>query len=188
MLVRRTYLEQCSPADILPARVPDEPVETVRAEDPAPEFARFLYLAAGIDRYWTDLLGWTRAQWLDWLAQPGLETWVCWLRGCPVGYAQLHGVPDAAGTDVELAYFGLLAGYRDRGLGGSLLRTALRRGWSLANRHSGFGRVRRVWVRTCTLEGPRVLANYKARGLQPYRVEEIEQVVPERSPGPWPDG
>lgn len=30
----------------------------------------------------------------------------------------------------------------------------------------------RVWVHTCTLDGPHALANYRARGLTVYRTED----------------
>ncbi len=68
----------------------------------------------------------------------------------------------AVGDDVEIAYFGLLPAFQGRGLGGALLEHALRRGFELGSR---------VWVHTCTLDGPYALANYRARGLESYRVD-----------------
>ena len=35
----------------------------------------------------------------------------------------------------------------------------------------GFALGDRVWVHTCTLDGPHALANYQARGLVTYKVE-----------------
>ena len=43
----------------------------------------------------------------------------------------------------------------------------------------------RVWVHTCTLDGPAALANYQARGLVVYAEEITEEIVPAHSPGPW---
>ena len=67
-----------------------------------------------------------------------------------------------ADGEVQIAHFGLLPAFHGRGLGGALLEHALRRGFELGTR---------VWVHTCTLDGPHALANYRARGLVPYRVD-----------------
>jgi len=76
------------------------------------------------------------------------------------GYYELR----VDGDSVEVAYFGLLAAYQGRGLGGFLLTHALRRGFALADR---------VWLHTCTLDGPAALPNYRARGLRPFRTETL---------------
>jgi hypothetical protein len=44
----------------------------------------------------------------------------------------------------------------------------------------------RVWVHTCTLDGPTALRNYEARGFRVYDTVEEEQEVAEVPPGPWP--
>ncbi|WP_020494878.1 GNAT family N-acetyltransferase [Sciscionella marina] len=185
MLVTRTFLQQLAPADIVPAVVPEEPVEITRVSVPAPEFSRFLYATVGEAYYWTDRLDWSWQRWQDWVTQPGFESWVCWSGGAPAGYAELLGSPGEQGTEVKLAYFGLLPAFTGRGLGGHLLTTALRRAWSLSGRHPDFPPVSRVWLHTCTLDGERALPNYKARGLHPYRSEQYERELT-RPTGPWP--
>lgn len=44
---------------------------------------------------------------------------------------------------------------------------------------------KRVWVHTCSLDGPNALANYQARGFQLYQVENRIADLPERPIGPW---
>ena len=44
----------------------------------------------------------------------------------------------------------------------------------------------RVWVHTCSLDGPTALANYQARGFRLYDTKTIELELPEETPGPWP--
>ena len=186
MLVRTTYLEQRSALDVRAAREPREPVSVVRVERPAPEFARFLYATVGGDWHWYDRLPWSRERWLEHLSRPLTETWVAWVRGAPAGYAELAGLSTMDSTEVEIAYFGLMPGFLGVGLGGHLLTVALRLAWTLDSRWPGTGKVRRVWVHTCTLDGPAALANYQARGMVTYRTEEAEEDVPESPPGSWP--
>ncbi|MEW9530001.1 GNAT family N-acetyltransferase [Microbispora sp. NPDC049125] len=185
MDVTTWYLEQTSPADLRPAHRPGEPVDIVRAEVPSPEFGRFLYTAVGGDWQWTDRLPWTWRQWMDWLARPGAEIWVAWLRGTPAGYVELDAQEE--GT-VEIAYFGLLPYAIGRGLGGHLLSEGAARAWDLAGRWPGREATRRVWVHTCSLDGPAALANYRARG---FRIYDEKRNAPGdedegATPGPWP--
>jgi GNAT superfamily N-acetyltransferase len=177
------YLEQTDPAQLQPAGVPADPVTVTRAQLPSPELNRYLYTAVGGDWFWLDRLPWTWRQWHDWLDRPGVETWVATVRGTPVGYAELDGYRDGA---VELAYFGVLPGFVGRGIGGHLLTVALREAWALAGRWPGRPPVRRVWVHTCTLDGPAALGNYQARGMRLYRTERSTQDLPAEPPGPWP--
>jgi GNAT superfamily N-acetyltransferase len=182
MLVTTVYLEQLSPSSVRDARPPAEPVSVVQVERPSPEFSRFLYLTVGGDWHWTDRLGWTRTQWHDYLTRPQVETWVAWVRGAPAGYIELAGAPDLS---VEIAYFGLLPGSLGLGLGGHLLSQGLHLAWSLGSRWSSPA-VTRVWVHTCSLDGPAALANYQARGMTIYRSEETTQDVPAAPMGSWP--
>ena len=169
-----TDLEMTDPGALRPGREPDVEPLLLRAGRPSPELARFFYRAVGGDWYWVDRIGWTYDEWWDWVSAPGRELWTCWVDGVPAGYFEL----DPQGDGVELAYFGLLPHAAGIGLGGWLLTRAIERAWQLDG-------VRRVWVHTCTLDGPHALANYEARGLVPFasHVELRDTSAP--SPGPW---
>ena len=147
----RTYLEITDPAAIRPAR----PIaaEIHRVDPPDGAVNRAFYEAVGRDYAWNDHRGRDDAWWQA--HAEVVETWV--LMG-DAGYYELE--PD--GDDVQVAYFGLVPAFHGRGLGGLLLEHALRRGFELGTR---------VWLHTCTLDGPHALANYLARGLVPFRVE-----------------
>ena len=184
MISTITYLEQNSPDDLTPARIPAEPVEIRQAEEPSPEFHRFLYTAVGGDWHWTGKLPWDWDQWMTWLNRPAVETWVAWVRGTPAGYASLAGRP---GTEVEIENFGLLPAFIGRGIGGHLLTVALQQAWVLPERQDDLGPVKRVWLHTNTLDGPHALANYRARGLRVYRTTTEERTDADvQPPGPWP--
>lgn len=145
------------------------------AEVPSPELNRFLYTAVGGDWYWLDRLAWDYNRWLAYLDRPELETWVLYVSGTPAGYVELEAQPD---DNIELAYFGLLPSFIGMKLGGYLLSTGVARAWELG--------ARRVWVHTCSLDGPNALANYRARGFTVYDVQTSTIELPETATGPWP--
>jgi GNAT superfamily N-acetyltransferase len=144
-----TYLEINDPANIRPAR---GSAEIVRIDPPDGAVNRRFYETVGADYSWTAHLDKDDAWWQA--HAEDVETWVI----PDAGYYELHAV----GDDVEIAYFGLVPAFHGRGWGGALLEHALRRGFELGSR---------VWVHTCTLDGPHALANYQARGLEPYKIE-----------------
>ncbi|MFF1871350.1 GNAT family N-acetyltransferase [Kitasatospora herbaricolor] len=169
------------------ARAPRPFPEGVRldlATGITPEYARFLYALVGGNWNWTDRLGWTRQPWADELAGPGVEFWILYSGGVPMGYVQLHPVVEADGTHVEILYFGLAEQALGRGLGGGFLEHGIAAAWTLPDR-TGLPPTARVWVHTCTLDGPAALANYQARGLAVYKTEETDQHVPDQPLGAW---
>ena len=72
--------------------------------------------------------------------------------------------------------FGLLGEFHGIGLGGHALTAALTRARELRPR---------VWLTTCTLDGPYALANYRARGMRPFRTATLSRRPCSRPP---PDG
>ena len=165
--VTTTYLQMLDPGHLRPRRwtgggwrVRQAPREIAINRD--------FYRAAGRDWQWLDRLAWDDARWQAYVEQPGLETWIGYLGDDAIGYFELDPRPKLG---VEIAYFGLLPAYLGRGLGGVLLSEAIARAWQIQQR--------RVWVHTCTLDHPRALANYLARGLEIYdRKTELQQIVP----------
>jgi GNAT superfamily N-acetyltransferase len=169
------YLEMADPSMLRPSRASGQDLRVWRAEVPCPELNRFLYTAVGGDWYWIDRLSWTYDRWLSYVNRPELETWIGYVAGTPAGYYELELQTEG---NVEIAYFGLLTQFVGRGIGGELLTRAVERAWSM--------QAMRVWVHTCSLDGPAALANYQTRGFTLYR-EEVSQVdLPEEAPGPWP--
>ncbi|WP_269856483.1 GNAT family N-acetyltransferase [Streptomyces sp. RPT161] len=179
-------LEQTSAADLSPAAQPDPRagIRVVRAEVPCPAFSRFLYTAVGADVSWTDRLGWDRARWREHLERPGVETWVAYERGTPAGYLELEGQDEGR---VEIVYFGLLPDFRGRRIGGHLLSYGTARAWDLAERWPHRAPTKRVWLHTCSLDGPHALANYERRGFRVFETVTGEEDKPAITGGPWPD-
>ena len=170
-------LELRRPSELSRSAEPDLELTLVQARYPSPELGRFLYTAVGGNWYWIDRLAWSSERWLEWLTRNGVETWVAYLEGTPAGYFELDG---SSGSEVEIAYFGLLPGFIGKKLGGWLLTRALARALEM--------RPARVWVHTCSLDGPHALANYQARGMRVFKVETNLQELPLQRPVPWPGG
>jgi GNAT superfamily N-acetyltransferase len=169
------HVEMLRPDELRPSRNPDVPVDVSRAQIPSPEFGRFLYTAVGGPWYWTDRLDWDYEAWRRYLARPEVEIWVAYSSGTPAGYAELERQPE---NGVEIVQFGLLPQFIGQGIGGYLLTTTIRRAWALG--------AHRVWLHTCSLDGPHALANYRARGMRVYQETISITVLPVSPPGPWP--
>ena len=161
--VVRTFLELASPEALRPADFPDPTAVRVapRAPCPVPEY-RALYDAVGRAYRWRDRLAWSDGRLAEWLARPEVAVRVLERRNSatperwvPVGFYELARHPDGA---VELIYFGLVPEAQGAGLGRALLTHAVHEAWAMG--------ARRVWLHTCTLDGPTALPNYRARGFR----------------------
>jgi GNAT superfamily N-acetyltransferase len=150
------YLQMLSP-DHLVASEPAPELDVIEAEISQYEVNRFLYRTVGRPWQWSDKLSLSDEAWAAYCERDCLRTWIAYHRGAIAGYYELEQL---AG-EVEIKYFGLLPDFTGRGFGGYLLSHAVRSAWSWPG-------TRRVWVHTCTLDHPRALDNYKARGFREY--------------------
>jgi GNAT superfamily N-acetyltransferase len=161
--VTRTYLEMTSPDELSGAKAPSDAARIERMASCPPSFFRYLYREVGRAYHWVDRLGWTDEQVRARLADPDVTLHLLTFEGSPAGYFELQKYPDGS---VEVAYFGLLPEFLGQGLGKYLLTEAVLEAWALG--------ASRVWLHTCTLDDPRALPNYRARGFRPFRTEVYE--------------
>lgn len=167
--VVRTYLDLPAPDALRAAEFPAPP-PALRVTDRAPcgvvEY-RALYDAVGRAYRWRDRLAWSDAQLAAWLARPEVVVRVLERQDDagwrPAGYYELARHADG---DVEIVYFGLVADAQGRGWGRALLTDAVRAAWAMG--------ATRVWLHTCTLDGPAALPNYLARGFRVVRAERYQ--------------
>lgn len=186
-LVTVNYLQQLDRTELIPSSRPlpeDARIELV--QHITPEFSRFLYLSVGSELNWADRLVLTRDQWARQLGKPGSETHVLYRRGAPQGYVELAAASTQAGTEVEIFYFGLFPQATGQGLGGALLTEGVQRAWTLHERVPALAPVSRVWLHTCSLDGPAALPNYLARGFSVYDVQQEQTEVKDPSGDLWP--
>ena len=134
------------------------------------ELGRFLYAAVGRDWSWTDRLSWPFSKWSTHLERPEVEVWIAYLDGVIAGYFELER---GAEGSVEIAYFGVLHQFTGRGIGGRLLCYAVERAFHTE--------ARRVWLHTCSLDSPRAIENYRARGFKLFKEETTLEDIPPRT-------
>lgn len=183
-----TYLQMTDKdAAQLPGESPAN-VRIERAEHATPELARWLYAVVGGPWQWNERLGWSREKWQEELGESGSEIWLLTVDGTPAGYCQLAAHVESRdgvlSAESEILYFGLMEFARGRGLGKLFLQHMIINAWTLAERHP-LPVIKRVWVHTCTLDGPYALANYQARGLEIYGSETERELVLAGPLGSW---
>ena len=142
---------------VAPSRPAPEGFATRAVHDPAVNSD--MYRRVGRDYRWVDRLTWDDERWAAYAA--GVETYVVELDGRVAGYYEIE--LDGAESS-KIALFGLLQEFHGIGLGGHALTAALARGRELRPR---------VWLTTCTLDGPYALPNYRARGMRPFRTATV---------------
>jgi GNAT superfamily N-acetyltransferase len=167
--VIRTHLELRDLAELRPARPPAEPV-ALRLHRPirAAEY-RALYTLVGQRWLWRDRLVWTDAELDRYLSSATVQVWTLNVRGETAGYFELQRHAD---DTIEVMYFGLVEAFIGRGLGGWLLTRAAEEAFGLG--------ARRLILNTCTLDSPRALPNYLARGFVIVREDRYVASVPSR--------
>jgi GNAT superfamily N-acetyltransferase len=159
--VVRTYLELRSPEQLRPSPTSDSNVQYVLREPIGVEHYRRLYRAVGNQWYWHDRNAWSDERLASHLASPGISVWECLAGDRTAGFFELAAHDDGA---VEIAYFGLVDQFMGRGIGKAMMTRAAQQAWALG--------ASRVWLHTCTLDSPRALPNYLARGFEKTRTEQ----------------
>ena len=157
-----TYLEMRSRDQLRPKRA-DARFQVREKRNRDWRFNRDLYFRVGEQWDWIDKRPWTDGQWKEYAAAAELCTFAGYYDDVLAGYYELHRDMDGG---VEIAYFGLLPEFIGRGLGGVLLTSAIEGAWRMEPNTS------RLWVHTCNRDHPQALANYQARGMIVYKVEE----------------
>jgi GNAT superfamily N-acetyltransferase len=164
--VVRTYLELDAPDALRPAAPLPESARVVRhTPDQLADYRR-LYRDVGAQWHWHDRLAWSDETLRDHLASPNIAVFELLVGRESAGFFELR----RGENDVEIAYFGLVPKFIGRGLGGSFLTVAVNEAWRFGGK--------RVWLHTCTLDSPRALPNYKARGFVPFRTERYDTSHP----------
>ena len=137
---------------------------SVKLVDPANfQLNKFFYKNIGKKHHWVDRLVWTEKQWIDYISNKNVKTYVLKISNDLAGYFELNIHPEK--NEVEIAYLGLLEEYQNKKLGSYLLSNAIK--------NSFLNKPKRVWVHTCSLDHKNALNNYIARGMKIFKTETI---------------
>ncbi len=160
--IERFYLEIKSIKNLKIKIVPSDNFTIKEASKNNFDLNKFFYKQIGKKHQWVDRLIWLDKNWMDYISNKNLKTFILQKNNEYIGYFELifHK------NDCEIAYFGILEEHIGRGYGGFLLSEALKIGLKNSNR---------VWVHTCTLDHPNAIENYKSRGMKIFKTEILKR-------------
>jgi len=125
---------------------------------------KFFYKNIGKKHKWIDRLVWTEAQWIEYVSNKNVKTYVFKFKDDLAGFFEL--ISHNEKKEVEIAYFGLLEEFQNKKLGSYLLSQAIQKSFKES--------INRVWVHTCSLDHKNALNNYIARGMKIFKTETIK--------------
>ena len=159
----REYLEIKSLEDLKEVKKPSENYSVSLIKPRDFQLNKFFYKKIGKKYEWIDRLIWTDQNWVDYISNEKLSTYILKNKDEIAGYFELLFNNDTKGA--EIAYFGILEEYFGKKLGGYLLSEAIKLSFNL-------GCVR-VWVHTCSLDHRNAILNYQSRGMKIFKSETL---------------
>ena len=161
--IERNYLEINSIKDLNESSKVDEKFSIQYLKIPDFQINKFFYKNVGRKHNWVDRLAWTEKQWIDYVSDQNVKTYILKDKNEFAGYFELILHNDK--NEIEIAYLGLLEEYINQKIGSYLLSFAIKK--------SFFEKVKRVWVHTCSLDHKNALQNYIARGMKIFKTETV---------------
>jgi ribosomal protein S18 acetylase RimI-like enzyme len=162
--VQRNYLEIKSIEDLNEVIKPDEDCSLDLLEPINFQLNKFFYKNIGKKHKWIDRLIWTETQWINYVSNKNVKTYVFKFKNDLAGFFEL--ISHSEKKEVEIAYFGLLEEFQNKKMGSYLLSQAIKKSFN--------GSIDRVWVHTCSLDHKNALNNYIARGMKIFKTETIK--------------
>jgi len=162
--VQRNYLEINSIQNLIEATKPDENYSLSLLEPTDFQLNKFFYKNIGKKHKWVDRLVWTEAQWIDYVSNKKVSTYILKFKNNLAGFFEL--ISHEEKKEIEIAYFGLLEEFHNKKLGSFLLSEAIKKSFKDSTE--------RVWVHTCSLDHKNALNNYVARGMKIFKTETIK--------------
>ena len=162
--VQRNYLEIRSIQDLNEVNEPSEDYSLNLLEPKNFQLNKFFYKNIGKKHKWIDRLVWTEIQWIDYVSNKNVKTYVLKFKDNLAGFFEL--ISHSEKREIEIAYFGLLEEFQNKKLGSYLLSQAIQKSFN--------GSIDRVWVHTCSLDHKNALNNYIARGMKIFKTETVK--------------
>ena len=162
--VQRNYLEINSIQNLNKVIEPGRDYSLNLLEPINFQLNKFFYKNIGKKHKWIDRLIWTEIQWIDYVSNKNVKTYVFKFKNDLAGFFELISHDEK--KEVEIAYFGLLEEFQNKKLGSYLLFKAIQKSFK--------GDTNRVWVHTCSLDHKNALNNYIARGMKIFKTETVK--------------
>ena len=160
--IDRFYLEINSINELKIKRTLSDDFTLFETEKNNFDLNKFFYKQIGKKHQWVDRLIWQDKNWIEYVSNKNLKTFILQKNNDFVGYFELLFNKN----ECEIAYFGILEEFIGNGYGGFLLSEAIRIGFKNANR---------IWVHTCSLDHPNAIENYKSRGMKVFKTEILKR-------------
>ena len=161
--IYRNYLEIRPLGELKEVKKPSENYFIELANPKDFQLNKFFYKNVGKNCQWIDRLVWTDLNWIDYISNDRLFTYILKDKDEIAGYFEL--LFNNQSKEAEIAYFGILEEYYGKKLGGYLLSEAIKNSFSLG--------CERAWVHTCSLDHKNALKNYLSRGMKIFKTETI---------------
>ena len=159
----RNYLEIKSLDELFEVKKPNEDYYLEKVMPSDYQLNKFFYKQIGKSHKWVDRLEWNDSNWIKYVSNKNVSTFVLKKKANIVGFFELIYHKDK--SEIEIAYFGLLDDYIGEKLGGYMLSEAIKKSFSF--------NIKRVWVHTCSLDHINALKNYLSRGMKIFKKETI---------------
>ena len=161
--IYRSYLEIKSLNELKEVKITSKNYSVELADQKDFQLNKFFYKNIGKNCQWIDRLVWTDLNWIEYISNDQLFTYILKDKREIAGYFEL--LFNKQNKEVEIAYFGILEEYYGKKLGGYLLSEAIKNSFNLG--------CERVWVHTCSLDHKNALKNYLARGMKNFKSETL---------------
>jgi len=161
--IKRNYLEIKSLNELIEISKSSDVYSVNFLDPPNFQLNKFFYKNIGKDHYWVDRLVWSEKEWIDYVSNEKVSTYILRKEKDVCGYFELIFHKDK--NEFEIAYFGLLKEYHNKKLGSFLLSFAIKKCFEK--------NINRVWVHTCSLDHHNALKNYLSRGMKIYKRETV---------------
>ena len=161
--IYRSYLEIRYLSELNEVEKPSENYFIELADPKDFQLNKFFYKKIGKNCQWIDRLIWTDLNWIDYITNDQLSTYILKDKNEIAGYFEM--LFNKQSKEAEIAYFGILEEYYGKKLGGYLLSEAIKNSFELGSE--------RVWVHTCSLDHKNALLNYQSRGMKIFKSETL---------------
>tara|TARA_B100001173_G_C15830793_1_gene480371 strand:+ start:161 stop:664 length:504 start_codon:yes stop_codon:yes gene_type:complete len=162
--IERNYLEIKSISELVVKNKPSNDLYLKKVNPPNFQLNKFFYKEVGKKHSWTDRLVWNDKNWIEYLENSRVNTYILKSNKNFIGY--FEQIFDKDNFDCEIAYFGILEEYIGKQLGGYLLSEAIKKSFYIGSK--------RIWVHTCSLDHKNALQNYLSRGMKIFKSETLK--------------